>query len=242
MSGDFRLWAVCAAVVLAAHGAVGFALRAPRAFLEAEAGSPVVMLDLAPVAPVAEPPSAAAEPPAPPPEPTLSALPPDSTLAPPSVANPESESVPPPVPAAEAPPTPVFTRQAASTTTSEVQATTDANARAEAARAAPGREDANASAEVQSWQRDLIAQIERHKRFPAGARGRTGIVSVSFRIDRQGHLIQSGILKSSGVPELDRAAIDLIERSQPFPQPPAALAEAELSFVAPIRYLKREGF
>jgi periplasmic protein TonB len=116
----------------------------------------------------------------------------------------------------------------------------EAAARAEVA-AAPvlsaGREEAISSAALQNWRRDLIAQIERHKRFPAGARGQSGVASVAFSIDRSGRLTDVRIAASSGSASLDGAALDLIRRAQPFPAPPEALPERDLSFVAPVRYL-----
>jgi periplasmic protein TonB len=102
---------------------------------------------------------------------------------------------------------------------------------------APGSEEATTPAAVQRWRQALIAQIERHKRFPATAKGRSGIVSVAFSIDRDGRLTEVRVLASSGSAALDEAALDLIRRSQPFPTPPSALPENDLSFVAPIRYL-----
>jgi protein TonB len=83
----------------------------------------------------------------------------------------------------------------------------------------------------------MVAQIERHKRFPAGARGRSGAAYVTFRIDRGGRLLDARISSSSGSSLLDQAALDLIHRSEPFPAPPSALTDAELIFVAPVRYL-----
>ena len=100
-----------------------------------------------------------------------------------------------------------------------------------------GREEAVLSAAPQSWRRELIAQIERHKRFPPGAAGQSGVARVAFSIDRSGRLTEVRIAASSGSAALDEAALDLIRRSQPFPTPPAALPESDLTFLAPVRYL-----
>jgi TonB family protein len=101
----------------------------------------------------------------------------------------------------------------------------------------PGREETISPAALQSWQRELIAQIERHKSFPASARGRSGVATVAFSIDRSGRLTSVRIFASSGSAAFDEAALDLIRRSQPFSTPPAALRESDLSFIAPVRYL-----
>jgi periplasmic protein TonB len=104
--------------------------------------------------------------------------------------------------------------------------------------APPGREEeAISPAAVKTWQRELIAQIERHKHFPTSGKGRSGVVTVAFSINRDGGLTQVRVVASSGSTALDQAAVDLIRQSQPFPRPPGALAGNDLSFAAPIRYL-----
>lgn len=94
---------------------------------------------------------------------------------------------------------------------------------------------------LRRWRQALIGQIERHKRYPAGAQGHGGVVKVAFAIDEGGGLISVRIVASSGSPVLDEAAIDLIRRATPFPPPPANLGAGELSFIAPIRYLGAAG-
>jgi periplasmic protein TonB len=101
----------------------------------------------------------------------------------------------------------------------------------------PGSEEAVSPPALRHWQQDLIAQIERHKRFPTGAQGRTGVVQVAFSIDETGRLISVRVAISSGSAILDEAAVDLIRRAGPYPAPPAGLGASALSFVAPIRYL-----
>jgi periplasmic protein TonB len=152
--------------------------------------------------------------------PTAGAMPPPPTLPPPEKKTPTALEAPPPAP----PPPP-------SAPSVEAAATVDAPS---APVLSVGREDAVFSAALQSWRRDLIAQIERHKRFPAGAAGQSGVARVAFSIDRSGRVTEVRIAASSA---LDEAALDLIWRSQPFPAPPPALPESDLSFVAPVRYL-----
>lgn len=222
MKNEVFVWTACAVIAAATHGAAWFELTRRSASSASDAGSPVVTLDLAPVA-------------AAPPEPSelpqeARSDPPSPDLAPVKPADPDPPPPPPPepTPVVEAPPPPA--------PTPIVETPPSQNP---AVRAPPGREEEQiSSAAIQSWQRELIAQIERHKRFPAKAKGLFGVVNVAFRIDRAGRLTEARILSSSGSAELDEAAVDLIRRSQPFPAPPAALGESDLSFVAPIRYLK----
>ena len=101
----------------------------------------------------------------------------------------------------------------------------------------PGSEEAVSPPVLRRWQQELIAQIERHKHFPAGAQGHAGVVRVAFSIDEAGRLVSVRVAASSGSTILDDAALDLIRRAQPFPPPPAGLGASGLSFVAPIRYL-----
>lgn len=264
MTGEAFRWTLCAAIVAAAHGLVWFALAVPRADADPDAGSPVVMLELSPVSdPPTSPPPVAQEDLPPPelrPEPTSAQQPPQTSTPtqaavdpdpppPAPVATPEVALAPPPPPPPpapqpnppEAPPTPTFVDRPPQPPSPPPSAPTVAEAATAETEAAPsatlGREEAVSPAALQSWQRELIAQIERHKRFPVGAKGRSGVVRVAFSIDRGGALTQARIVASSGVAELDQAALDLLRHSQPFPTPPSGLRDADLSFIAPVRYL-----
>ena len=95
------------------------------------------------------------------------------------------------------------------------------------------------SAEAQraraAWRRGLVAHIERQKRYPAGAERATDIV-VSFRIDHQGRLIALEIAKGSGDARYDQAALDMVRRADPMPQPPAEVPDENLRFRIPISF------
>jgi protein TonB len=49
----------------------------------------------------------------------------------------------------------------------------------------------------------------------------------------------SHIVTTSGSTALDREALEMIKRSQPFPPPPAALTGAEVSLTVPVRFNMR---
>lgn len=51
----------------------------------------------------------------------------------------------------------------------------------------------------------------------------TFITSITVVLDEQGYLIQTHIYKPSGISQLDREAIDAIEKASPFPNPPKEL-------------------
>jgi periplasmic protein TonB len=92
------------------------------------------------------------------------------------------------------------------------------------------------SPEIASWQQAIVARLARFQRYPAQAKGATGIVNLSFSIDRQGHVLNSQIIKSSGSAVLDAEALSLLTRAAPLPAPPAAVLDSDLTFVLPIRF------
>jgi protein TonB len=49
----------------------------------------------------------------------------------------------------------------------------------------------------------------------------------------------SRILASSGSTALDREALDMIQRAQPFPPPPTALTGSEVGLTVPVRFNMR---
>jgi periplasmic protein TonB len=90
--------------------------------------------------------------------------------------------------------------------------------------------------EIASWQQAVVAHLGHFQRYPAQAKGATGIVNLSFSIDRQGHVMNSKIIKSSGSAVLDAEALSLLTRAAPLPPPPAAVPDSDLTFVLPIRF------
>ena len=92
------------------------------------------------------------------------------------------------------------------------------------------------SAAIANWQQALATRLTRFQRYPTQAGGATGVVSLRFSIDRQGRLVDSRIVKSSGSAVLDAEAQALVKRASPFPVPPADVPDAGLSFVVPIRF------
>ena len=87
-----------------------------------------------------------------------------------------------------------------------------------------------------SWQQAVVAHLARFQRYPTQAKGATGVANLSFGIDRQGHVLNSQIIKSSGSAVLDAEALSLITRAAPLPPPPAAVPDTDLTFVLPIRF------
>jgi protein TonB len=94
---------------------------------------------------------------------------------------------------------------------------------------------------IAGWQQALVTRLARLQRYPAQANGAAGVVSLGFNIDRQGHVVSSRIVKSSGSTVLDAEALALIKRASPFPPPPVTIADADLTFVVPIRFAGASG-
>ncbi len=88
------------------------------------------------------------------------------------------------------------------------------------------------------WQGQLAAHIQRFQRFPAAARarGESGVATVSFTIDREGRLVQSSIVKSSGSAALDQETLATLARAMPMPRPPDQATDAELIFTIPMAF------
>ena len=73
-----------------------------------------------------------------------------------------------------------------------------------------------------TWEAQLLAHLEKYRRYPAAARARReqGVAHVRFRMNREGRLLSAEVLRSSGSIALDRAALDTVRRAQPLPAIP----------------------
>jgi protein TonB len=94
------------------------------------------------------------------------------------------------------------------------------------------------STAIPNWKRQVVARLERNKRYPAAARTRneTGTAQLAFSLDRQGKVMATRIVKSSGSAALDAETLELVRRAQPFPPPPAAIAGVQIDLTVPIRF------
>ena len=88
------------------------------------------------------------------------------------------------------------------------------------------------------FQSKLMAHLNSLKRYPADARrqGKSGVVMIRFRIDRQGHVRAYRIEQGSGHEILDEETSRLMQRADPFPAPPESVPGAELEFLVPVQY------
>jgi len=84
-----------------------------------------------------------------------------------------------------------------------------------------------------TWQKELMAHLDKHKRYPANSQ-RTAEIVISFALDRRGHVLSTSIVKGSGDTALDEAALAMVRKSDPVPPPPPAVADEGLSFTLPV--------
>jgi TonB family protein len=85
-----------------------------------------------------------------------------------------------------------------------------------------------------TWQKALMAHLDRHKRYPADRVTKGAEITVSFVLDRMGHVLSASIVKGSGDAAFDEAALSMLRRSDPVPQPPPLVADEGLNFTLPV--------
>jgi protein TonB len=234
-------WAVSAAVIVLLHGVLAAAVLARPGDEDIESGSPVVMVDLAPIAEA---------PPAP-----VSDAPPGPQQQPDSQAHAEQKEKPkteqvekerPPDEAPQPDAIPLQQPDPQPTQDKPEQRAQDASVAAAlpnapvtaaiAAAPSPGAIERPDAAVVASWKRSLVAHLKRFQRYPVAARGAEGVVRMAFQIDRLGHILHSSVQRSSGSTALDEAALAVMKRADPLPPPPNGTADDQLWFTIPMRY------
>jgi periplasmic protein TonB len=85
-----------------------------------------------------------------------------------------------------------------------------------------------------TWQKELIAHLDKHKRYPLDRAQKSAEIVVSFVLDRMGHVLSTSIAKGSGDAAFDEAALAMVRRSDPVPPPPPLVADEGLTFTLPV--------
>jgi periplasmic protein TonB len=85
-----------------------------------------------------------------------------------------------------------------------------------------------------TWEKQLVAYLDRHKRYPPDRSQKSAEITVNFAIDRMGHVLSASIQKGSGDAAFDEEALAMVRRSDPVPQPPPLVADEGLSFTVPV--------
>jgi TonB family protein len=89
-----------------------------------------------------------------------------------------------------------------------------------------------------AWKAELLRLLEINRRYPPKAISakEEGTVSVAFTLDRQGRVVASRIVQSSGFVTLDNEVLELVSRAQPFPAPPPELRWDTVNLTVPITF------
>lgn len=85
-----------------------------------------------------------------------------------------------------------------------------------------------------TWQKELAAHFNKFKRYPADRALADAEVVVSFALDRVGNVLSMRVVKGSGDPAFDEAALAMLRRSNPVPPPPPLVADEGLTFTLPV--------
>lgn len=237
-------WGIYFSLAIGLHGAAAAVLLARwNDSADLVASAPLIMIDLAPVAvaptvvPNDMPPDVVESKlvetvPDPAPEKPVEKieLPPDPAPVPELTA-----TLPPPKPQEKK----IEKKKPYQSTASLARAASSADNKAERAAAPMPGANVRDSNAVPNWRSQLVARLERNKRYPAEAqaRGETGTVQLAFTVDRNGGAHSVRLIRSSGSSALDRETLTLIDRAAPFPPPPPEMGGGQIAVVVPIRYL-----
>jgi periplasmic protein TonB len=227
-------WGACFTLAVAFHGAGAAALFARwTEDSDLVGGTPIVMVDLAPVAMspnitanVTPGPLQQEAEPEPRPEKTIEkiALPSDPQAEP-------VMAMPPPNPI-ELPKEKKPKQKHASLASAPTRADQHAD---RPAAPMPGVSSRNSNA-MPNWITQVAAKLASNKRYPSEARDDRGEAIVAFTVDRKGGVHNARITRSSGSSVLDHEALALVQRAQPLPPPPPEVPGAQIPLEQKIRY------
>lgn len=88
----------------------------------------------------------------------------------------------------------------------------------------------------------LTAWLQKHMRYPWAARvnGYEGTAVLRFTIRRDGSVVASRLERSSGHLVLDREAIEILDRAEPFPSIPPEMLGSELELRVPVNFFWKD--
>jgi protein TonB len=164
-----------------------------------------------------------------------SATQPQAVVNPPLPEERQEDSKPDPVKTEDAPPPPPPAAGAAVQRETGVSGTLAPVQETEPLDSEPAH--ARAAKAISRWHRSMLARLHAAKSGMQTG-GEIGSVEVGFTIDNAGAIVTSRITRGSGSVRLDKAALALVQRASPFPQPPAGLGGRDLSFKVPIVFAR----
>jgi TonB family protein len=89
-----------------------------------------------------------------------------------------------------------------------------------------------------TWQKELLAHLDKFKRYPAERSQKSAEIVVTMTLDRTGHVLSANISRGSGDDAFDHAALAMVERASPVPPPPPLIADEGLDFSLPVIFRK----
>jgi TonB family protein len=91
-----------------------------------------------------------------------------------------------------------------------------------------------------TWQKELIAHLDKYRRYPADRSNKQVDIMVTFTLDRTGHVLAASVAKSSGDRAFDDAALGMVRRADPVPAPPPVVADEGLTFTLPVEFRPKD--
>lgn len=100
------------------------------------------------------------------------------------------------------------------------------------------RQAGGSKGDAKSYFAELMGWLNRHKEYPPHLKKEKiqGTVVLQFSIDRDGQVLSASIKKSSGNPELDQAALDMLAKANPLPPIPDSMGRDRISLAVPVEY------
>jgi protein TonB len=91
---------------------------------------------------------------------------------------------------------------------------------------------------LESYSSLLANAIAKYKQYPkiAQMRGWQGDIVLEVKLNGDGALISSKIIKGSGFDVLDNEGLEMVKRASPFPLPPEILKGKSFTILVPIRF------
>lgn len=102
------------------------------------------------------------------------------------------------------------------------------------ARQQPSVSRASSASAARSWKDKINSYLARYSRRARGGGHGSGRASVAFTVTRDGNIIASRIVGSSGNPGLDQYVLDLVRRASPVPSAPDDFQGGSQSLSIPI--------
>jgi periplasmic protein TonB len=195
---DLLRWLVSGAIILFAHGAIAASVLLHALPEDETAQGAAIVIELQPIVPE----TPREQPPEEKVEEKVEETPTDVAMLPEpkqEVSKPVDEEPPPPPPPTMAP------REG------RIDTTTGVNP-------------------LPAWQKEINKLLEKNKRYPSQVRTQRQrmVTRVAVNMDRQGKVTSTRIATSSGLSAFDQTALEIIERAQPFPPPPAVIQGEEI--------------